>query len=186
MDRQQTSGWSVTSGRRVAGAANWEFVAQGLTVVVAAAVVIALVWLALRPDPRFAFADVTWAELTPPGSVILETRRPRPPAGENLVGHAIYVGTNASEAEVRAFYRDLFARHPGWVPDGSLVGIMWTDEIDACTWHNPKLTFRLGLQDMGGWRELRAPDRGWPTVFSIQVWDEASKKVETAACLTDQ
>ncbi|MFN8632051.1 MAG: hypothetical protein U0838_17550 [Chloroflexota bacterium] len=185
MDRQQTSGWSVTSGRRVAGAANWEFVAQGLTVVAAAAVVIALVWLALRPDPRFAFADVTWAEVTPPGAVVLPSRGHIPP-GENLVGGRLYLGTNQSEDEIRAFYRDLFARHPGWVPDGSLVGIRWSDEIDACTWRNTKLTFRLGLQDMGGWRELRAPDRGPATVFSIQVLDTTSAKVRNAACATDR
>jgi hypothetical protein len=165
---------------------------RGFAVVVVGIIVLltAAVGLALRTepvDPDIAFADVTWAELSPPGSVILETRAKRPPPGQSLVGRGqIYYGTNASEGEVRAFYAVLLASRPGWVPDGSTSAFMTTPEIDACTWHNGHVTLRLGMRNMQGWRELRAPDRGWPTVFSIEVLNRSSDDVAATACLSDR
>lgn len=155
-------------------------------IVLAAATALAL---ALRPDPvdpTIAFADITWSELTPSGSAILETRGKPPPPGKNLVGRRVYFGSNASEDEIKAFYSTLLDGRQGWVPDGSTSGLMTTAEIDACTWHSSDLTFRLGLRNMRGWRELRAADRGWPTVFSIEVLDGSSDKLATTACLTDR
>lgn len=139
-----------------------------------------------RADPDIAFADITWAELTPPGSAILESRGDRPPPGKNLVGRRLWVGSNGSEDEIKAFYSALLDGRPGWVPDGSTSGLRTTAEVDACTWHSDELTVRIGLRDMGGWRELHASDRGWAAVFSIEVLDSTSDKVATSACLTER
>jgi hypothetical protein len=157
-------------------------------VAVAAIVVAAVVTLNLpeRVDPDIAFADVAWTELIPPNATVMESRGGMPPEGRNLVGGRVWVGTNASDDEIKDFYKSLLDDRPGWAPDRSLVDMKWTGESDACVWHNDRLTMRLGLRDMGGWRELNAPDRAWPTVYTIEVVDQTTPEIASTACVSDR
>lgn len=77
----------------------------------------------------------------------------------------LIMGTDASMAEVQAFYESELTDR-SWTPSG---GVPSTSEIDAIAWIRDRYTFRLGFKETDEWYERLEGSDEFATLFEIAL-----------------